>query len=430
MDFRNFSGSYTSAQRALVQVVEAEPNLRDFLKELDVAYKQHDKIAKVKYGISCKFRAPITFACRGSIILPNREIVFALNKFFNCHEIVNRFGPDVLKSLEQQGFRLLYVPKWDGSNIQVFFDRESNLHIYTLGCLDPDITMGKSSAPTYYNTTSELLDSKFPALMEYLKLHPLVSVVCELMTKWNKVITTYTSDFIVPLVVIDSGLPSWDILSKYAPEYFANSQPRHSWEFTSATCHQQFETACSALLANSAHFGENPEGVVGYAFKQVGDVHEGKVLTKGFCLPFEKRKRSEYLASHGNLGVQPGSPKDLCNLQVLVLTHLSDDFAGNPVQQAHILEFKHALASFCLERASQFEQLKDALGDKREFAKIVNQFPAGLRKVMFLTKPAHMDTMAFDFVCHLLMCEVRPCVTCISCLQKDHGPKWFEAQLK
>jgi hypothetical protein len=350
MDFSNYLKWYQVAQLDFASVYTDASDKKHFFQEHGIMYKEQDQVSKLKYEISCKFQKPFTFACRGTTIIQGKSFAFAVNKFFNRHEVCNRTNQDMnttLQQLEADGFRLLYMPKWDGSNIHVFYDNELKLHIYTLGSINTSITLAESS--TWSEVASRLLFDSYPNLMIFLRLHPMVAVVCELITKWNKIITEYTLDFIVPLVMIDqTGLPYWDDLSILAPNYFHNNVPKTSWVFESKNCDQIYSTAIEDLLSDPIQFGKEPEGVCGYAYKLPGDIYRGDVLDRGFCLPFEKRKRTEYLKLHCNLGTHIGSPKDLCNMQLLFLENKSDD-VQEPKRLQHINEFKLSLQFFCEE---------------------------------------------------------------------------------
>jgi hypothetical protein len=430
MDFNNFLETYQAAQAEFRSVYLSSSDKKLFFHKHGIMYKTNEtKLDKVKYEISCKFQQPFTFACRGTTIVNEKKFAFALNKFFNRHEVCNRMQQDMnitLQQLESDGFRLLYMPKWDGSNIHVFYDNDSNLHIYTLGSINTTIILNDSS--TWSEVASRLLFASFPDLMEYLKDHPMIAVVCELITKWNKIITEYEFDFIVPLVMIDeTGLPYWDDLSILAPGYFKDNVPQNAWIFESKNSDSVYESAIQNMLSNPNQFGKDPEGVCGYAYKLPGDYHKSKILNRGFCLPFEKRKRSEYLQLHCNLGTRIGNPKDLCNMQILFLENKSDDIQ-EPERVSHINEFKFVLQTLC----DTHEFFPSAELSQKEFAEFVRKhIPKSLQKPVYIVRKSNqvLPNDKLEFLSMLLLTPIRGATKCIELLQSEHGPEWFKTQL-
>ncbi len=432
MNFSSYLETYQKAQDEFVLVYLSTSEKNHFFQKYGIMYKEIDNVSKVKYEISCKFQESFTFACRGTTIIKHENIsnfAFALNKFFNRHEVCNKTQENMdvtLKQLEHDGFRLLYMPKWDGSNIHAFYDYDAKLHIYTLGSINTSITL--SNSLTWSDISSQLLLTSFPNLMQYLKDHPMVAVICELITKWNKIITEYSCDFIVPLVMIDEiGLPYWDDLSWLAPNYFDKNVPKSVWMFESKNCDVIYTNAIQDLLSDPTHYGKEPEGVCGYAYKLPGDIHKGKIINRGFCLPFEKRKRSEYLQLHCNLGTQIGSVKDLCSMQILFLENKSDDIQELE-RVTHINEFKTILHQFC--SAHNWSQYSMELSQK-EFAQFVKEkVPKCLQKSIFaFRKTNQVWSNMFEFICQLLLLPIRGHCKCIELLQSEHGVEWFKTQL-
>jgi len=86
----------------------------------------------MKYSDECNFEHRWQLACRGTVITPS-QIVYCLDKFFNEHEIPQKLNisfEELLLSLVKQGSMFFFMPKWDGTCMQVFSDGE-NIYRYT-----------------------------------------------------------------------------------------------------------------------------------------------------------------------------------------------------------------------------------------------------------------------------------------------------------
>lgn len=355
MDFKDYLKAYKSAQAALCEqittlVAKSKQNslqtegVKHFKKHsiaFKVALRNNRQVAKIKYMDYCKFTDIAHYASRGTTFWPNDDeknsatVLFSLNKFFNRHEMHKTTTlsiREVMQGLEADGFLLGYMPKYDGTNMHVFYDDHDQLNIFTLGSLE-EIKMGKANSPAFSEATKQLLMQHFPLILPYLKQHPLTALVCELMTEYNKIITHYNTRKIMPLVLITpDGVPTWQMLGTLAPQCFhaQTHLPLELFPFNNTNSDEVFNEASKHIASCKDAHGDIPEGFVGYAFK-----HDASAL---ICLPFEKRKREEYMfVFHG--GVAPGSRKDCCNLQKLSLEHKSDDIQ-DPVRKSYIQSFE------------------------------------------------------------------------------------------
>ena len=143
---------YISCQDSFRTFIKENPKntLSIVFEQNSIKYKSTILHDKVKYSDDCTFEHPWQLACRGTVITPS-QIIFCLNKFFNEHEIKQRLGvsfQDLLTSLSTTDHEFFFMPKWDGTCMQVFSDGE-RIYAYTLGSLDPNcqnarISTGKS----------------------------------------------------------------------------------------------------------------------------------------------------------------------------------------------------------------------------------------------------------------------------------------------
>jgi hypothetical protein len=360
MDFKQFAQSYALAQRGveckMLDVMNQLANIKKVEKHFNVcnvALKvlvrtDSYTMIKLKYTDYCKFQDVWMFAARGSMCFGNSEacyFVHAINKFFNWHELDLKCSikPEaVIQQLHEDSFQLVCVPKWDGSNVQVFYDASGTLSVFTLSSLiSANVKIGKKQSPTYHEAVSSILQTQLPLLLAYLKANPWTSLVCELITPHNVIVTSYASrdDMLIPLVLIDrSGFPSWQELATFAPNWFVNDLPLGAHEFVPNTHAEVFEAAEAEQLAKPDVFGTVPEGLVLYACKQI----ENRTV----CLPFAKKKFEDYLVVMKG-GALKGSVKEQCQLQQLVLEAKSDDVMDAD-QQRYMEEFKDKCATFAI----------------------------------------------------------------------------------
>ena len=79
----------------------------------------------------------------------------------------------------------------------------------------------QNSNETFSGYSIALLQAKYPQILAWLKDNPYVSLVSELETKWNQIVTIYKEDAIKPLCIIGrDGLPRWGRLRSLCPSLF------------------------------------------------------------------------------------------------------------------------------------------------------------------------------------------------------------------
>ena len=348
------------------------------------------EIYNVKYTGLCTFAEDWHHASRGStfVVLDNKiiESIYAFNKFFNLHEYPNYMGItslDYMKQLESQGYKIVFQNKADGSCIRTW-KCKAGVFSTTLGTTSETNAMQTlEGAPTFWKKSLELIRAKYPKVIKYIEENPGTTLLSELETPWNRIVTFYEKEDIIPFVIVDkTGIPRWDILRNLAPELFnENGYPIDSSVTTTDTFEKDKETFFREI-DNNPNLGDCPEGAVIYAVKTDSD---GRPT---IAIPIAKAKRPEYTEKHLNVVLNPGSPQDLMNMQTLFIEDKFDDVdtVGREVRISHIDEFKKALQDMAQELDKHLPEIivkaPYAISGKQgraEYAKIINSLPGSLR---------------------------------------------------
>jgi hypothetical protein len=401
----NFAKFYIESQQILKTViVKTDRECETFLAKKaifateGISYKEKDQVVdgviltknQIKYTGACRFTSQWNHACRGTTLIRIdgnlRAIVPCFNKFFNLGEIKNQYGitwQDMPAILESQGFKLILMNKEDGSNIKTFYDEWGNLHSYTLGSVDPTIKMQGSmdESPTFSGMSIKLLEIQYPQILAYLKLHPYVSLVSELKSRWNVIVTEYTYDdnhgMMTPLAMIGlDGIPEWSTLRKLCPDMFdSNGYPKSVVPTSASTFEADRETFMAHLNSNPSLYGNHPEGFVGYACTLGFDGLPDK------CYPWCKDKDESYLALHRKMCLNPGASKDLMSVQILHINDQCDDekdCLGKDLRDTHVKIFREAL----IVMADDLSQISHSLfiksSNPKDYAEVVNSIPNSL----------------------------------------------------
>jgi hypothetical protein len=403
--------TYKQSQDALLRKIEEEK--KGFFEKNDVVYKSKlygsGAIIKLKYEDHCKFTKPWQYACRGSTFIKDRSGIypfFNLNKFFNEHEFEKYYKisfSDFIKLLEEKEYKFLYMPKYDGTNIQCFFTNDGTLHIYTLGSVEKnDIHNTKIN---YYDLANELLQKSCPEILEYLEKNVGESLVCEILTPHNIIKTKYKFNDpfgkIIPIVLINKdGIPEFfkDDLAHYNCDH---------WDFNYSNYDSVKFKAFDDMVSNHDKYGDNPEGVVAYAY------------IDNFCFPISKMKREEYLK---------GEVTTLCDLQILKLQNKLDDHPLAGSELDHIVEFE----KYIIETGQLFDKydfLKTFLSLK-EFTKHVNGLDTKLEiykdSLYTLRRNGFEYTTGHALVLILLNTSTKD-IALINKLQTEMGSDWFKS---
>ena len=347
-------------------------------------------LLKVKYGPSCKFGDDWMRSTRGLTMIEenNQRIAtyFPMNKFFNFGEFPKHEGmtpKDFCFFLEKQGLKSIMMNKLDGTNIQTCYPFGPNgapLSM-TLGSVNAEVLMQPkiTGSPTFSALSLKLLEEQHPNILEYLRQHPKQSLVSELCSGWNVIVTVYTQHGegkITPLVIIDEdGICGIGVLRQLAPELFnTDGFPLGSMPLSTDT----FEADQTAFMSNvEAHpesFGRIPEGFVAYAFT------ENNGLPDKF-FPWGKKKLPEYRSKHLKVCLNPGTDKDLMAAQELEIAGKYDDARGGlgaELRDPHIDEFRIALAEILRKFKVYIPALCDAQSQK-DYAAVVKQLPNELK---------------------------------------------------
>jgi len=369
----NFHDFYKSKNDALLEIIRDLLQKNQLTKKIfeqdQILYKEtHDnnsQYIKLKYRGDCKFDADWKYACRGStFIINNNEIIpySCFIKFFNEHEFINRLGisfDEVLECLVTQGYKFLYMVKYDGSCVHCFTDKFGTRHRYTLGCIEKN-NIGDSNY-NYSDLTEQLLKEQFPLLYDYLDNNVNISLICEIITPHNQIKTEYTFNncnlgFIKPIALIGSnGIPTWTNLYSLT-NLFDNNVPNDSWNFNVQNYNSVKNEIFEILVNNPDKYGVNPEGLVAYCYKD------------NICFPIAKLKRTEYVSF-----INENCPTELCKLQLAKINNIIDDIPLSKVQQEHIDDFSNYLI-FMSSEFNKYNMLGRDL-DMKAFSLLVAELP-------------------------------------------------------
>jgi hypothetical protein len=378
----DFIGWYLSCQSDLKSQVESNNKLEDINK----IESQH--ISKYKYTDLCNFRYPYQFACRGSTCFHHSDNdndngnswSWCFNKFFNKHQIASQLGltfDELILSLSEQKAKFVLTPKWDGSCIQIM-SNDNQLHVYTLGSVNNDLVM-----EDHYKFRDTVLDLLPSAVVDYLHGHPNTTLIAEVCSPHNKIITSYdyrvnSQGSLHYLAIIDSdGLPSITVPNELSSSScnIMSFHP-HRYQYHDDT---DIQAAMNdMLLQHPEVYGDNPEGLVLYAifsdYVTNDDVKGVKGVKKDVSIPIAKIKRQEYLdvIRSGTKGKQAtatiGSSRDFKELQMKVIQATIDDYPLVEVQRLHVDKFKSWLRSTQEQMDSVWQQVLQCT-TKKEVAK-------------------------------------------------------------
>ena len=261
-----------------------------------------------------------------------------------------------------QGYTLGWLPKFDGTNIQIFVDDDTReLRAFTLGSLDStQLMIGNDieKSPTYQQKALSLLSKEEK---ECILQAPIgCSFIFELCSRHNPIVTQYREERMHAICDInDAGIP----IRKYLPNYIEYSE-------------KGAKDMIHKMQSNSIVYGENIEGVVLWAFKN------------DYMLPIAKTKLISYLNLHK---LTNRSKNRLYNIQRLFLEERTDDLELKPEDLVHLQKFKEYLDT----QTNLLQQIQAAdVHDRKEFAALVNDFP----KLSKWIKPDFLFLrVAFDF---------------------------------
>lgn len=418
----NFLEYYKACQNDLLTKYQTYLSDPKYYSKYDVTLKVLQRgnltLTKFKYEDNCKFSYLWQMVSRGTTIIKNRDRlmpIFGLNKFFNAHEFEKMYGTsfdNFILSLQSQGFKFIFMPKYDGSYIQCFTDEAGTKHRHTLGSLEKN-KIGKSLS-TYHDVANNLLNQQFPKLYDFLEANQGFSLVCEIITPDNYIKTLYdftdnSTGILKPLVIIrPDGIPTFDNLHEYISS--------NKWEFTYENLNEVKTLAIGQLETMPATFGIHPEGLVAYAYKD------------NICFPIAKIKRLEYINFD-----ETEELEKLCNLQIAKIEGKIDDIPLTQNQQKHINEFTYYLDKL----AESFAKL-DFLTNmpnftQRQYASCINALPPNLQAysdgLFKLRKNGFEFVSGYDAVIKLLNLEIIDGPNKLKLIKTFHlkyGHNWFK----
>ena len=339
-----------------------------------VQHIKSSNINKYKYTDLCDFKHQYQLACRGSTCFHyhstvdddnNSKWAWCFNKFFNKHEIPEYLGmtfDELILCLSHQKAKFVLTPKWDGSCIQIVCTPQpsscqqpssvmSNVHIYTLGSVVNELAM--ESHYTFRNEVMKLLPK---VVIDYLCDNPFVSLIAEVCTPHNKIITSYdysheTGKLHYLAFIGTDGLPTTTVPAQLSPVVEIHN---HAWSYHDDT---DIQVAMNDMLSHPDTYGLMPEGLVLYAIFNDIDTSDNNFVVdrKNISIPIAKIKRQEYIkytrgkTNDGSLPPPPspiGSSQDLKDLQTKVVTGTIDDYIMvSVVQKSHVAQFKQWLSN-------------------------------------------------------------------------------------
>lgn len=230
------------------------------------------------------------------------------------------------------------------------------------------------------------------------------SLVCEILTPYNVIKTNYKFSHqhgkIIPIVLINKdGIP----------EFFKDDLAHYNcdrWDFNCSDYNSAKLKAFDDMVSNHDKYGDNPEGVVAYAY------------IDNFCFPISKMKREEYLK---------GEVITLCDLQILKLQNKLDDHILSGSELEHIEEFdKYIIETGQLFDKNDFLKLFCSL---KEFTKHVNELDPKLEiykdSLYALRRNGFEYTTGHALTIMLLNTAIKD-VKLIDKLHLTYGSDWFK----
>lgn len=403
-------------------------------------------IIQIKYRPFCKFKAPWKHACRGLTVHYRggdiAMVSFSFNKFFNRHEFEKymKISPNVFlrHQEERYGYKILLTVKEDGSNIKYFSDLKGILHAKTLGAAANDKVMNNvfQDSPTFSGLALKLLHVQFPQIEQKLLSEPGTAMICELKSKWNRVVTEY--DFrgnkeggsLAPLAWVGvDGSFRYAPLQKLCPDLFdtENRLPLHSKLTSSSSFDTDVKSFIHMLKHNPKTFGKMPEGIVVNIIDKKHDHFH----------PCMKIKDETYLSVHRDATIKIGSTQDLMFVQKRVLEETWDDepqdfkSGGGGIREEHVVEFESQLKCMATQFSQVYQSLYENRESARDFASIVKTLPPSLSWVgPYLYKKrtrlyTTTDFEAYEFIRSALLAKKDRTHTNLESLQKNCGLRWW-----
>jgi hypothetical protein len=408
----SYDETYQESQQAFRDVLtmqfalhgNASTTIKAFFASKGIVYKSliresagHSlEIIQIKYRQDCSFDELWMFACRGVTVLRDHSgviplfleepartfgilsINFCFNKFFNVEEIPSKLRAsltDLTRGLETKTRVLRFTLKEDGSNLKTFYDPFGGVHSLTLGSNDSTFKMQPQleESPTFNSESLRLLERDYPEILEWLQTHVGWSLVSELKTKWNQIVTVYKTECNQPLCFIDpDGRPRWAPLRRLCPQLFtADGWPLHSWPTSTATLEQDFADYLQWLKANPELVGIYPEGAVMYACQLDEDGKPDMVV------PMSKHKNPDYKDLHRKMSINFGTENDLRNCQLAEVNSIYDDqvTVGSSLRDDHIAKFRLGMRTAAAELDKVLPSLIAARELKKDYAEIVKALP-------------------------------------------------------
>jgi hypothetical protein len=149
-----------------------------------------------------------------------------------------------MNMVEKSDCQLILKPKYDGTNIHVFYNVRGYCHIYTLGCVVDTYTIGSSNL-TFIGLATQIFDQTYSELDQMLKSNPGMSCVFELISPYIVIVTQYdfsdSSKKLIPNAIIDKdGMPlTGNIFSSEI-----------EWKFSVNTYDRVFQKASEYMHSN------------------------------------------------------------------------------------------------------------------------------------------------------------------------------------
>ena len=354
-----FGDQCRSARDQFVKVWQDKDNNAEFFKRHRILISREGSISQIKYGSGCKFSDEWMLASRGVTVIEEEDegkndptFVFAFNKFFNRHEFLKYMREDPLDFLQRNeqyhGYEILLTMKHDGSNIKFFVCADGILRATTLGFARPHAMQSKGGL-TFTAISLELLHNQYPDMEKWLLANPGGSFLCELITPWNHIVNSYRHNgrgWLEPLTVMDAeGIPRRSLLFKAlenaSTHIYHHATTARTFDSDVVEFLKRINTDSKKKPAAWYDLGNIPEGLVVYLVDKKQDE----------MWPCMKIKTPAYVQAHtDNVHVAPGSVKDWCRIQRLVLLETWDDQPERThAQEVYAQAFQVAIHKLALE---------------------------------------------------------------------------------
>lgn len=287
------------------------------------------------------------------------------------------------------GYIALFVNKWDGSGLQIFWSPEINdFVVSTLRTLNENKMAGNGI--TYRQAALDLLTEE---QMRFLKSNPNKKIVFELIVPGgNDVVTEYSDRKLVPLYIVkktgeDKEIMTYEELDIIFPKYFHRIMlndreivcPIHSSNksLTGSNWDNECQEYLDYMKSNPSDFGKKPEGGVITIINPKSEDNPESVI-----MPLIKYKDKEWLEAHGCLNETGQFCKQKWRLSMIWFAkylknnwHSVHDDVADKLPSNSIVIIDLVIRYFEQLRdtiVDNLQNLRDLLSNRPRYAELVN----------------------------------------------------------